>query len=50
VGWITKFIFKSVEVGGKRQGSYDLSTGVIKHPPKGTKGPKVKAKTVRGRK
>lgn len=45
MGWISKILFKSVEIGGDRQGSYDMSTGVIKHPPKGTKGPKVKGKT-----
>lgn len=45
MGWISEIFFKSVEIGGKRQGSYDMSTGTIKHPPKGTKGPKVKGKT-----
>lgn len=45
MGRITEFLFKSVEIGGKRKGSYNVSSGVIKHPPIGTKGPKVKSKT-----
>jgi hypothetical protein len=43
--WVTKFV--SVVIGGDRKGSYDMTNGVIKHPPKGTKGPKVKGKTER---
>lgn len=44
---IWKFIFRSVEIGGDRKGSYNMSTGAIHHPPKGTKGPKVKSKMVK---
>lgn len=44
MGRITEFLFKSVQTGGDRKGSYNVSTGVIKHPPKGTKGPKVTSK------
>jgi hypothetical protein len=45
--WITKMV--SVTIGGKRSGSYNISTGVIKHPPYGSgkKSPKVKSKTER---
>jgi hypothetical protein len=45
MGIIAKMLFKSVEIGGKRKGSYDLTNGTIVHPPKGQKGPKVKGKT-----
>jgi hypothetical protein len=47
MGRVTEFLFKSVKLGGKRGGSYDLSTGVIVHPPKGSgkKSPKVTSKT-----
>lgn len=46
MGKIFEFILKSVEVGGDRKGNYNISNGNITHPPKGTKGPKVKTKMV----
>ena len=42
--WITKFVSVVIPKGGS--GGYNVSTGVINHPPKGTKGPKVKGKMV----
>jgi len=47
MGRVFEFVFKSVTVGGKRGGSYNLSNGTIVHPTKqsGKKSPKVKSKT-----
>lgn len=47
MGRVWSFIFKSVEIGGDRGGEYNLSTGKIVHPPKGSgkKSPKVKSRT-----
>lgn len=54
MGRITEFLLKSVEIGGKRGGSYNIDTGVIKHPSSksGKKSPKVtsKTKTTKGKK
>lgn len=44
--WVTKFV--SVITPKKNGGGeYNMTTGVIKHPPKGQKGPKVKGKIER---
>jgi hypothetical protein len=43
-----KFIFKSLQIGGKRSGEYNMDTGKIVHPRKGSgkKSPKVKGRMV----
>lgn len=43
-GSVWRMIFKSVVIPKGGGGEYNMSTGVIKHPPKGTKGPKVQGK------
>jgi hypothetical protein len=45
--WVAKMVHVIMGRGG---GSYNTTTGVIKHPPKGTKGPKVKTKMVKEKK
>lgn len=47
MGWSLFNKFKSVSVGGKRGGGYNITTGAISHPTKGSglKSPKVKGKS-----
>lgn len=46
---VWKYVMKSITVGGKHGGNYNVSTGVVTHPPKGSgkKSPKVVAKQVK---
>ena len=44
MGIIARWVFKGLTMD---KGSYNVSDGTIKHPPKGTgKGPKVRSKVV----
>lgn len=44
MGRVTEFLFKKLTMQGKGA-SYNVSTGVIKHPPKGQGKVKVTSKT-----
>lgn len=49
---VWRMLFKSVEIKPGGGGSYNLSTGVVKHPPKGSKGSvkvKGRGKTEQGK-